>query len=89
MELIIVILILLLVIIFIWNVSSKDGDNKAISCFFAIMFSVVITGVIIDYTTKDKPTSLDVYQGKTTLEITYRDSIPVDSVVVFKEEFKK
>lgn len=34
-------------------------------------------------------TALDVYQGKTTLEITYRDSVPVDSVVVFKDEFKK
>lgn len=34
-------------------------------------------------------TALDVYQGKTTLEITYRDSFPVDSVVVFKDEFKK
>lgn len=31
-----------------------------------------------------KPTALDVYQGNTTLEITYRDSIPVDSVVVWK-----
>lgn len=36
-----------------------------------------------------KPTALDVYQGKTTLEITYKDSIPVDSVVVFKDEFKE
>lgn len=36
-----------------------------------------------------KPIALDVYQGKTTLEITYRDSIPIDSVVVFKDEFKK
>ena len=89
MELIIAILILLLVIIFIWNVSSKDGDNRAISCFCAVMFSVIFTGVFIDYKHKDKPTALDVYQGKTTLEITYRDSVPVDSVVVFKEEFKK
>lgn len=32
------------------------------------------------------PTALDVYQGNTTLEITYRDSIPVDNVVVFKVE---
>lgn len=31
-----------------------------------------------------KPTALDVYRGKTTLEITYRDSIAVDSVVVYK-----
>ena len=32
----------------------------------------------------DTPTAKDVYQGKTTLEITYKDGVPVDSVVVFK-----
>ena len=31
------------------------------------------------------PTALDVYKGKTTLQITYRDSVPIDTVVVFKE----
>ena len=36
--------------------------------------------------TANKPTAMDVYQGKTTLEITYKDSIPVDSVVVFKNK---
>ena len=36
----------------------------------------------------DAPTSMDVYQGKTTLEITYRDGVPVDSVVVFKDKDK-
>lgn len=30
------------------------------------------------------PSAMDVYQGKTTLEITYKDGVPVDSVVVFK-----
>jgi hypothetical protein len=29
---------------------------------------------------------IDVYRGKTTFEITYRDSVAVDSVVVWKEE---
>ena len=86
---ILAILIVLLVLVFIWNVFSKDGDNRAISCFFAVMFSIIFTGVFIDYKHKDNPTSLDVYQGKTTLEITYRDSIPVDTIVVFKDEFKK
>lgn len=33
---------------------------------------------------KNIPTALDVYRGKTTLEITYRDSVAVDSVVVYK-----
>ena len=30
------------------------------------------------------PSALDVYRGKTTLEITYRDSVAVDSTVVYK-----
>ena len=31
-----------------------------------------------------QPTALDVYRGKTTLEITYMDSVAIDSVVVYK-----
>ena len=33
---------------------------------------------------KHRPQAIDVYRGKTTLEITYRDSVAVDSIVVFK-----
>ena len=36
----------------------------------------------------DTPSAMDVYRGKTTLEITYKDGIPVDSVVVFKDKKK-
>ena len=36
------------------------------------------------YLNSDTPTAMDVYQGKTTIEITYKDGVPVDSVVVFK-----
>lgn len=31
-----------------------------------------------------EPTALDIYRGKTTLEITYRDSVAIDSTVVYK-----
>lgn len=27
---------------------------------------------------------IDVYRGKTTLEITYKDNVPIDSTVVYK-----
>ena len=37
---------------------------------------------------ESKPSAIDVYRGITTLEITYRDSIPVDSVVIFKDKIK-
>lgn len=33
---------------------------------------------------KNTPTALDVYRGKTTLEIAYRDSVAIDSTVVYK-----
>ena len=87
MEVILVFLLLLLC--FIWNVFSKDYDNKVTSCVSTIMCSVIVTIVLIDYNSKDNPTALDVYEGKTTLEITYRDSIPIDTIVVFKDGFKK
>ena len=31
-----------------------------------------------------RPQAIDVYRDKTELEITYRDSVAVDSVVVYK-----
>lgn len=43
------------------------------------------TGVLHNEHTSKEPTALDVYRGNTTLEITYRDSIPIDSTVVFKK----
>lgn len=83
MKLIIAILILLLALTFIWNVFSKNNYNKAISCFCVI---IMLTVALINDSSKDEPTAMDVYQGKTTLEVTYRDSIPVDSVVVYKKD---
>ena len=58
------------------------------SFLLGILVGTVLTVVgmlIIAYSIISPPTALDVYQGKTTLEITYKDSIPVDSVVVWKE----
>ena len=89
MEMILVILFLVLILSFIVNVLFDDTDIKIISWLCAIICSIIFTIVLIDYISKYEPTALDVYQGKTTLEITYRDSIPIDTIVVFKEEFKK
>lgn len=60
---------------------------KAIIEIFAYIGCCVLGYSLAENTTT--PTAMDVYQGKTTLEITYRDSVPVDSIVVYKEEFKK
>ena len=50
----------------------------------AICIIVIFIGLIWFLTKPLKPTALDVYRGKTNLEITYRDSVAVDSVVVYK-----
>lgn len=34
----------------------------------------------------EEPRAIDVYQGKTTIQYTYKDGIAVDSIVVFKNE---
>lgn len=47
---------------------------------FTLALSVFIGGII----PRNVPSALDVYRGKTTFEITYKDSIAIDSTVVFR-----
>ena len=55
---------------------------------FAIFVFSAIGTTFINDALKEEPSAMDVYQGKTTLEITYKDGVPVDSVVVFKNKEK-
>ena len=63
-----------------------------ISVVYDISLSSLITihlltlGIFVSLIVLSKaPTAMDVYQGKTTLEITYKDGIAIDSTVVFKK----
>ena len=49
---------------------------------YVVFVAIAVTMAIhmIDY----EPTALDVYRGKTALEITYRDSVAIDSTVVYE-----
>ena len=51
----------------------------------AFLVASVVAGlyVLLSYR-ENTPTALDVYRGKTTLEITYSDSVAIDSIVVYK-----
>ena len=65
------------------------GDNAAfdVGIFFGVWLIICIVieiGLIIGITDTPKPTPMDVYQGKTTLEYTIRDGEVIDSVVVWK-----
>lgn len=69
-------------------VIQKDSDEAILSALVgASTIIIFIAGIcIINEQLSPSITPIDVYRGKTILEITYRDSIAIDSVVVWKEE---
>ena len=75
-------LILLLSVLCIIDIIKGNGfeTNFFIYTLFVYSFLVFILSLSCVY----KPSAIDVYRGKTTLEITYKDKVPVDSTVVWK-----
>jgi hypothetical protein len=66
------------------TVTLREGYDmegmSAATMICAVLFGAFFVMIIV----KSEPTALDVYRGKTTLEITYRDSVAIDSTVVYK-----
>lgn len=60
--------------------SLSDFTRSLLAMSAIIMFGLFIL-LAIEINT---PTAMDVYRGKTTLEITYKNNIPTDSTVVYK-----
>ena len=48
------------------------------------MIAMGASFAVLHNTITPMPSAIDVYRGKTTLEITYRDSVAIDSTVVYK-----
>lgn len=65
------------------DVRKKKGASLA-GIFAGMAYGIGVFGIADSIT----PTALDVYQGKTTLETTYKDGVAIDSVVVFKDKKK-
>lgn len=60
---------------------NEDNYGTTFLCTLAIVVGALCINEGLRTTT---PQAIDVYRGNTTLEITYKDDIPVDTVVVFK-----
>ena len=78
-----------LLIGFVFTVSKDEESAISMATLGSIITVFIVVGICIlesRYNPSIEP--IDVYRGKTTLEITYRDSVAVDSVVVWKEETK-
>ncbi len=74
-----VILGIILVLLF-WVLSK----NILTLIFLGITLGLFISTMLVNITLTSKPTAMDVYQDKTTLEYTIRDGEIIDSVVVYK-----
>ena len=48
-----------------------DANNWAF--FFGVIGAYILSGGMLMYQESFKPTAMDVYKGKTTIEVTYRD----------------
>lgn len=80
----------LIFLIFILKKDSTGNEDIVPSAVLgALMMISFIAGIsLISEYCSPSITPIDVYRGKTTLEITYKDSIAIDSTVVWKEEVK-
>lgn len=78
-----VIILIVLIIASLGIVCDRDFYVDTRGIWFTFTFLLLVLLVLILFQMK-KPTAMDVYQNKTTLEITYKDGVPVDSIVVWK-----
>lgn len=78
----IIILFVCSIVTLIENEILEDTDfTRTILCIFTGC-SMIAMFLIIAYLCK--PKAIDVYRDKTTLEITYKNNVPIDTVVVWK-----
>ena len=95
MEIVLLILLCIaMAILCLWNIRLGVINYKSDKCVgkqIASILLLVILSFIAGRVSSDidqernptTPTAMDVYRGNTSLEVTYRDSVPVDSSVVF------
>ena len=74
---------IIFILSYLWCTTTKKDRWFSGFCLSisAILFFVSIQ---ID-SEKEIPSAIDVYRERTTLQVTYVDSIPTDTVVIFKK----
>lgn len=73
--------VLMLCSAIIFNISDGSYGAATVTIGAILLLSSILS--IID---KTNPKAIDVYRNRTTIEITYRNGVAIDSIVVFKEK---
>lgn len=78
--------------LFIFGLEQIDDKKNNVVGTIVLILSVALFLFPVFYEPQNKsnsPKAIDVYRGKTELEITYRDTIAIDSTVVWRKEYEK
>ena len=85
MEIFVAILCIVIAVALIVLLTDVEEDHEKVFCGIGIFIcGAFVIGSMCSYEYKG-PRAIDVYRGNTTLQVTYQDSIPIDSIVVFKK----
>ena len=68
--------------LFIFVIFAYDISATSFITIFLLTVGILVSLLVI----LEEPQAMDVYKGKTTLEITYKDGVAIDSTVVFKNK---
>ena len=82
LKIIVSIIMIVVGVIFIFIGAAKNNDATGLGMLSGIWITLGVVFFILAFE-EDKPTAMDVYRGRTALEITYRGAVPVDTTVVF------
>lgn len=89
MEIFIILFLTIIVLFFsgmvIIEMVEDDGFNSKSLVFILFLLYQFLVFFCLLYNL-NKPKAIDVYKGKTTLEITYKNRVPIDSTVVWKNK---
>ena len=81
MALIFAFVFVLSLLIFV-NIIYNDISLSSLITIHLLTLGIFVSLIVLS----KAPTAMNVYQGKTTLEITYKDGVAIDSTVVFKNK---
>ena len=78
-----IIILLILSFLAVSGMCTTEYDDMISKIIFGLILGTLLIGSAYYFS---KPTALDVYQGKTTLQYTIIDGIKTDSIVIFKDK---
>lgn len=87
MEIAIALLMIIIIAITSLVTFTESGvleDKKFMRIIMITITACSIIAMFLMFSHLSKPKPIDVYRGNTALEITYKDNVPIDAVVIWK-----